>query len=216
MNLAIISRNATPCNAMHLQAPCKASNIHSTTKILAAFRTAVNRAFFMPKIHGTPVSIGMKRLDRILKNMVELMGRNTRPFMGNTSSRLRSVVQTRPPVFNADGQTLTKILGGLPMANTSHAPTVGQFEFNINLPANSFIKRFSAVRFLDNWQIVIDTESGQIATLKDPSTQRAMEFPTLDHLADWLGSQGVPEMNVFLPAGNCGHMVNNSMMRGAA
>ncbi|WP_130537655.1 hypothetical protein [Thiomicrorhabdus indica] len=135
--------------------------------------------------------------------------------MGNTPSRLVAVVEARPPALIADGQTLTKPLGGLPMANTSQAPTIGQFAFNINLPANSFIKRFSAVRFLDNWQIVIDTESGQVATLKDPNTQRAMKFPTLDHLADWLGAQGVPEMNVFLPAGTCARTGNVSTMGGA-
>jgi len=185
----------------------KVASITSLTKNTYTQCHALNLAFFVPKIHALGVSIGMKNRNRISK-YGRVKERIKDLFGGNKFNRVSAISNTRPPVKPAGGLA-KNTYGGLPMANTSQAPTIGQFAFNINLPANSFIKRFSAVRFLDSWQIVIDTESGQIATLKDPSTKRAMKFPTLDHLADWLGSQGVPEMNVFLPAGN------DSTMRGA-
>ena len=88
------------------------------------------------------------------------------------------------------------------MPINSQAPTIGQFSFSIELPANSYIHRFTALFISGNWQLTIKTTSGQIATLLNPTTQKAMTFQTLDGLAHWLASQGVDEMSVFLPVGN--------------
>lgn len=85
------------------------------------------------------------------------------------------------------------------MPNTSQAPTIGQFSFSINLPENSFIKRFIAVSFAGTWNLSIETESGQMATIQNPATKTARYFETLDSLALWLASQGVPQMQVMLP-----------------
>ncbi|QKI89217.1 hypothetical protein [Thiomicrorhabdus xiamenensis] len=86
------------------------------------------------------------------------------------------------------------------MPNTSqNAATVGQFSFSINLPENSFIKRFIAVSLAGVWNLSIETESGQLATIQNPVTKSARYFETLDSLALWLASQGVPEMSVLLP-----------------
>lgn len=213
-------------------------NIIGLTKNINTQCQALNMAFFMSAIQGFFIRAGMK--DRIQNTLEQVSKMDTCLFLrfsrksnsgvvskyGRVNARIqdpfggnkcRSVDASSDYLAACFAGELTKnINGGQPMPlNTSHAPTVGQFAFNINLPANSFIKRFSAVRFLDYWQIVIDTESGQIATIKDPSTSRAMKFQTLDHLADWLGSQGVPEMNVFLPQGAQVPAGNASTMGGA-
>lgn len=94
-----------------LHTPAKAGNIEPTTKLLEAIRTAFNRAFFVPKIHAQSERMGAKNRFRILC-AGGLIALNTRPLCGNKGSRLRAVVETRPPVFYAGGQILTKLLGG--------------------------------------------------------------------------------------------------------
>jgi len=189
--------------AMHLQAPCKASNILSTTKTPAALCTAVNSCFFYAQnlwiAISNGLSKGMENRNRISQNAVGLIRLNKRPS-GNKSSRLVSVVETRPPVFIADGQTLTKTPEVSTMLNnTSQAPTIGQFAFNINLPANSFISRFIAVASVNTWIVLVETSRGQQSPIQEPHTGRVKHFDSLDELAFWLDSEGVLEMSVLLP-----------------
>ncbi|WP_319381606.1 hypothetical protein [Thiomicrorhabdus sp.] len=81
------------------------------------------------------------------------------------------------------------------MSSISQVPTVGQFSFSINLPENSFIKRFIAVSFVGVWNLSVETERGQTARVLDQATQRAKKFQSLDDLAYWLANKGVPEMS---------------------
>lgn len=98
-----------------------------TTKPLEANRTAFKPCFFYALniwiAVSNGLSKGMKNRNRIL-NAGGLIGLNTRPFNGNKSSRLVAVVETRPPVKSAGGQTLTKPLGGLSMAINSLSITL--------------------------------------------------------------------------------------------
>lgn len=95
---------------LHSHPLCR--NIGSTTKTPAARCAAVNSAFFVPKIYGIRVPKGIKNRTRISQNAGGLIAPNKRPFIGNKGSRLVSVVETRPPVKLAGGQTLTKTPGG--------------------------------------------------------------------------------------------------------
>lgn len=187
----------------NLQIPSRSISIETTTKTPAARCAAVNSAFFVPKFHQAWRLFGnkgIKNRTRNSQNAVGLIGLNTRPFHGNKPCRLVSVVETRPPANIADGQTLTKTPGGQAMPNISkmgkHTPA--DFSFTINLPANSFIKRFVAINSSKEWLLTIETESGQNAFIQNSDHTRK-HFNTLDSLAYWLASQGVVEMSVFLP-----------------
>ena len=192
----------------NLQAPCKASNIQNTTKTPAALCTAVNSCFFYAQnlwiALSNGLSEGMKNRIRISQNAVGLIRLNKRPS-GNKSSRLVSVVETRPPVFNADGQTLTKTPEVSTMLNnTSQAPTIGQFSISIQLPEQSFIKCFTAHCIGACWVLTLETERGQIATIQDHNTQQPKRFHSLDRVAQWLAAQGVPAVTVLLDGINGG------------
>lgn len=105
-----VNKNHKHGVGLHIRPLCR--NIGSTTKHIAARCAAVNSAFFVPKIYGIRVPKGMKNRTRISKNAGGLIAPNTRPFNGNKGSRLCAVVETRPPVQLAGGQTLTKHIGG--------------------------------------------------------------------------------------------------------
>ena len=191
----------------HLQALSKASNIQSTTKLIEASSTAFKPCFFYAQnlwlAVSNAVAKGIENRNRIL-NAGGLIGRNKRPFTGNTSSRLLAVVETRPPVKNAGGQTLTKLIGYIPMANTSQAPTIGQFSISLQLPEQSFIKGFTAHYLGSCWTLTLETERGQIATIQDHHTQQPKRFYSLDRMAQWLALQGVPAVTVLLEGINGG------------
>ncbi|QKI89218.1 hypothetical protein [Thiomicrorhabdus xiamenensis] len=105
-----------PFNSMRLHLLAGAANIGGTTKLYEATRTAFKPCFFYAQNLWIAVSkmlsSGMENRFRIIKNAGGLIGLNTRPFTGNKSSRHIAVVETRPPVINAGGQTLTKLYGG--------------------------------------------------------------------------------------------------------
>ncbi|MDR9499737.1 MAG: hypothetical protein RI556_11225 [Hydrogenovibrio sp.] len=86
-------------------------------------------------------------------------------------------------------------------AQSFQRPTIGQF--SINLPSESFIKRFVAIHSVDEWLLAIETETGQTAFIQTTEAT-PMRFATLDNLAHWLASQDVLEMSVFLPQNDVG------------
>jgi hypothetical protein len=76
---------------------------------------------------------------------------------------------------------------------------IGQFSFSINLPEDSFISRFIAVASVNTWAVLIETCRGQQSPIQEPHTGKVKQFDSLDELAFWLASKGVPEMSVLLP-----------------
>ncbi|MBD3767948.1 MAG: hypothetical protein IE928_08380 [Gammaproteobacteria bacterium] len=85
------------------------------------------------------------------------------------------------------------------MANTSQAPTIGQFSFTIQLPADSYINSLIASYSCNTWQLWIETTKGQTRPILNAQDQSIKDFETLDSLAFWLGSQGFSKMTVYLP-----------------
>ncbi|QKI89920.1 hypothetical protein [Thiomicrorhabdus xiamenensis] len=176
-----------------------AANIASLTKNRKRQSKVLNSAFFVPKLWGICTRIGMKNRNRISK-YGRVNARIKDPLQGKKCSRLAAISDTRPPETKTGGQALLKPQGGQTMAMSPITrATVGQFSFSINLPENSFIKRFIAVSFAGAWVLSIETERGQMATVKNHSTNAPRYFETLDSLALWLASQGVPQMQVMLP-----------------
>ncbi|BBP45012.1 hypothetical protein THMIRHAS_03850 [Thiosulfatimonas sediminis] len=176
----------------------KAASITSLTKNSNTQCHASNLAFFVPKIRAILSAMGMENRNRISK-YGRVKGRIKDLFEGNKSSRVTAISDTRPPATKTGGNTKT-VTEAYHMANSSFTrETVGQFSFSINLPENSFIKRFIAVSLAGAWSLSIETESGQIATIQNHATKSPRYFETLDSLAIWLASQGVPQMQVMLP-----------------
>ncbi len=94
---------------------------NATTKLLAVKPSRNLLAIFVPKIHRATnfmIATGAKRhiysLLRYFRSGASyggLIRPNKRPFTGNKSSRLVTVVETRPPFLSVGIQT-TKLLGG--------------------------------------------------------------------------------------------------------
>lgn len=149
-----------------------ASNIiENTTKPTAARCAAVYSAFFMPVRNASLNFLGLysiKNTSRISKyGRVDRTKYNTQ--LGNTSSRLLAVVETRPPVLKAGGQHLTKPTGGHIMPNTSKS---------------------AAIRTIQT----INTPSGIIATIHTRYHQKAVIgrlFTSFEQLKDFIQSQGL-------------------------
>lgn len=171
--------------------------IASLTKNHKRQRKVLNTAFFMPKIRAILCAMGVNSRIHI-SQYGRVNAQNKRPsLLGNMCSRLVAISDTRPPV-NSGGQTLLKPQGGQPMPLNSQAPMIGQFSFSIELPANSYIKRFIAHGFNGSWFLTIQTEANQTATIRNTDTNTPKQFDSLDSIATWLASQGVDEMTVFL------------------
>ena len=204
----IINPSKTQRNATHLHAPLKVSNIVSLTKYSNTQCQASNMAFFMPKIDQAWLNLTAFMPDLGMKNRIRISqyGRvNARIkdlLGGKKCNRVRAISDTRPPESKTGGRLTRNSNGGQAMPlNISHAQTIEHFSFTINLPANSFIKRFVAMYMADYWVLAIETESKQTALIQDINKRTSREFKTLDELALWLAGQGVGEMSVFLPMG---------------
>lgn len=200
--------NNTLCTAMHLQAPLKVSNIASLTKNICTQCQASKLAFFVSKNYQARLNLTafLPVLSTKTKSLFLQYGRVKARIkylaIGNKCKRVYAFSDTRPPELKTGGQTTKNIYGGQTMPlNTSHAQTLEQFSFTINLPENSFIKRFVAMHMANYWVLAIETESNQKALIQDISRRAAKQFQTLDALAHWLAGQGVPEMSFFLPTG---------------
>ncbi len=93
---------------------------NATTKLLAAMPSRHPLAFFAPKIHKATNFVMTTEAKRHIYFSLQnfrseasyggLIRPNKRPFMGNKSSRLVTVVETRPPLLSVGIQT-TKLLG---------------------------------------------------------------------------------------------------------
>ena len=93
---------------------------NATTKLLAVKPSRNLLAIFVPKIYGATnpiIATGAKRHiysllhHGVIASYGGLIRPNKRPFTGNKSSRLVTVVETRPPFLSVGIQT-TKLLGG--------------------------------------------------------------------------------------------------------
>lgn len=190
-------------SVMHLHSGFLCRNIAILTKNNYTPCHASKLAFFVPKIcrklPGLVIShcaMGAKNRFRI-SQYGRVKGRIKDLFGGNKSNRVVAISNTRPPDSKTGGLTKNNY-GGHVMPNTSHTPTIGQFSLSLDLPHSSYIKRFVALYVSDSWHLVIETESGQRATITDNQTRKAKTFQTLDSAAIFLVDQGVIEMTVFL------------------
>jgi len=185
-----------------------------TTKTIAAFSSAVNRAFFMPDSHpmaglGILAISALQKLAGIMPNfkMGGLIAPNKRPHRGNKGSRLSSVVETRPPV-HAGGQTLTKTIGGQTMPNTSYhgsnaAITLSSFpSFTLkNANPNAIIEGFTAlISPAGNcpYILTVHLSTGQSSILLDPKDNQPLTFDTLEEINRFLFDQGIKTYAVDL------------------
>ncbi|WP_232504087.1 hypothetical protein [Thiomicrospira microaerophila] len=175
------------------------SNNECTTKLSEALSTALNSAFFMPKINQAWLYLdrlqGMKNRIRIFITG-GLIGFNTRPFVGNISSRLKAVVETRPPVnTKAGGQTLTKLSGGHTMPIITSR--LAAYSFTVNLPDDSFIQSVTAMYSAGEWIAYITTTREQHAPISN-NQGKPQRFDSLDSLAHYLADAGLCEFDVSL------------------
>jgi hypothetical protein len=170
-----------------------AFNIASLTKNNYTQCHASNLAFFVPKI----VPNGMEDRNRISK-YGRVKERIKDLFEGNKFNRVVAISNTRPPETKTGGLAKNNY-GGQTMPINSQAPMIGQFSFSINLPEDSFISRFIAVASVNTWAVLIETCRGQQSPIQEPHTGKVKQFDSLDELAFWLASKGVPEMSVLLP-----------------
>ena len=111
-------QQAHPKNSLLLVADMMDNN--ATTKLTAAKPSRQSLAIFVPKINPTTnrtIATGAKRHiysllhHGVIASYGGLIRPNKRPFTGNKSSRLVTVVETRPPFLSVGIQT-TKLLGG--------------------------------------------------------------------------------------------------------
>ena len=120
LRLLNISENTSLKNSLPLVAGMMDNN--ATTKLLAVKPSRNLLAIFVPKIYGATnpiITTGAKRHIYSLLPIQNgsnasyggLIRPNKRPFTGNKSSRLVTVVETRPPFLSVGIQT-TKLLGG--------------------------------------------------------------------------------------------------------
>ena len=109
---------AHPKNSLLLVAGMGQNN--ATTKLLAVKPSRHSLAIFVPKIYGATnpiIATGAKRHiysllhHGVIASYGGLIRPNKRPFTGNKSSRLVTVVETRPPFLSVGIQT-TKLIGG--------------------------------------------------------------------------------------------------------
>ena len=118
LRLLNISENTSLKNSLPLVAGMM-DNSH-TTKLTAVKPSRNLLAIFVPKIYGATnpiIATGAKRHiysllhHGVIASYGGLIRPNKRPFTGNKSSRLVTVVETRPPFLSVGIQT-TKLLGG--------------------------------------------------------------------------------------------------------
>ncbi len=118
LRLLNISENTSLKNSLPLVAGMMDNN--ATTKLLAVKPSRNLLAIFVPKIYGATnpiIATGAKRHiysllhHGVIASYGGLIRPNKRPFTGNKSSRLVTVVETRPPFLSVGIQT-TKLLGG--------------------------------------------------------------------------------------------------------
>ena len=118
LTLLNISENTSLNNRLPLVAGMMDNNV--TTKLLAVKPSRNLLAIFVPKIYGATnpiIATGAKRHiysllhHGVIASYGGLIRPNKRPFTGNKSSRLVTVVETRPPFLSVGIQT-TKLLGG--------------------------------------------------------------------------------------------------------
>ena len=118
LRLLNISENTSLNNRLPLVAGMMDNNV--TTKLLAVKPSRNLLAIFVPKIYGATnpiIATGAKRHIYsllhygVIASYGGLIRPNKRPFTGNKSSRLVTVVETRPPFLSVGIQT-TKLLGG--------------------------------------------------------------------------------------------------------
>ena len=118
LRLLNISENTSLKNSLPLVAGMMDNN--ATTKLLAVKPSRHSLAIFVPKIYGATnpiIATGAKRHiysllhHGVIASYGGLIRPNKRPFTGNKSSRLVTVVETRPPFLSVGIQT-TKLLGG--------------------------------------------------------------------------------------------------------
>ena len=118
LRLLNISENTSLKNSLPLVAGMMDNN--ATTKLLAVKPSRNLLAIFVPKIYGATnpiIATGAKRHiysllhHGVIASYGGLIRPNTIAFMVNKSSRLVTVVETRPPFLSVGIQT-TKLLGG--------------------------------------------------------------------------------------------------------
>ena len=118
LRLLNISENTSLKNSLPLVAGMMDNN--ATTKLLAVKPSRNLLAIFVPKIYGATnpiIATGAKRHiysllhHGVIASYGGLIRPNKRPFTGNKSSRLVTVVETRPPFLSVGIQT-TNLLGG--------------------------------------------------------------------------------------------------------
>ena len=118
LRLLNISENTSLKNSLPLVAGMMDNNV--TTKLQAVKPSRNLLAIFVPKIYGATnpiIATGAKRHiysllhHGVIASYGGLIRPNKRPFTGNKSSRLVTVVETRPPFLSVGIQT-TKLLGG--------------------------------------------------------------------------------------------------------
>ena len=118
LTLLNISENTSLNNRLPLVAGMMDNNV--TTKLLAVKPSRNLLAIFVPKIYGATnpiIDTGAKRHiysllhHGVIASYGGLIRPNKRPFTGNKSSRLVTVVESRPPFLSVGIQT-TKLLGG--------------------------------------------------------------------------------------------------------
>ena len=111
-------QQAHPKNSLLLVADMMDNN--ATTKHITAKPSRHSLAIFVPKIYGATnpiIATGAKRHiysllhHGVIASYGGLIRPNKRPFTGNKSSRLVTVVETRPPFLSVGIQT-TNLLGG--------------------------------------------------------------------------------------------------------
>lgn len=185
-----------------------------TTKLQAAFSTAVNRAFFMPNSHpiaglGILAISALQKLAGIMPNfkMGGLIAPNKRPHRGNKGSRLVAVVETRPPEHSG-GQIQTKLQGGHAMSNTSHhganavITTSSYPSFTLkNADPNAIIEGFTAlISPAGNcpYFLTVYLSTGQSSILLDPKDNQPLTFDTLEEINHFLFDQGIKTYAVDL------------------